>query len=440
MEGGKKPPDLFILNTVFPDPASVFSFRLKKLEEIQADCLVVFDTNALLVPYTVDRSSLVAIREAIEPLVEQGRLVIPGQVAREFAKHRAGKIVEVVEKLNGKMAQVGKWQIEGSPIPLLESHPGYSRAVEIERNLRALHDEYTDALKEVVNDIKGWTWDDPVSCMYGELFKSDVIQDPPLTEGERKSIEQDWQRRKENKIPPGFEDESAGDLIIWRTILHVAEQAKKSVIFVSQETKADWRYHRRADGKVANLLYPRYELVDELRRATGGESFHIVPLSEFLSVFAAAPDAVDDVRRSESEEEAMPYGPDLNYPVVTPVNQDAAAVAAAAEYAKALEWEKARWEKERREPRPQADDPVERWVPVLRQDKLLTAELRAIYALAGGKVGVTLSMQGISKALGVSHMSRVSELRIAGLVSTGMMGSLLTTVPAGLEALRRLEE
>src|SRR5262249_23484684 len=141
-----------------------------------------------------------------------------------------------------------------------------------------------------------WEWNDPVSLLYGTLFPKEVVVD---TAKPHNDIREEHARRFANKIPPGYKDQSnehqgIGDLLIWLTILELGSARQSSVIFVSGEEKADW-WHRSEH----QYLYPRYELVDEFRRASGGHSFHIVKFSKFLELFGASDQVVAEVRAEE---------------------------------------------------------------------------------------------------------------------------------------------
>lgn len=94
--------NILISNIIYPDAESLFKFQLAPLEEIKNDCLVVIDTNVLLLPYTVNQKSLEEIRKTYAELIASKRLVIPGQVAREFARNRATKIAEFTSNSQGK--------------------------------------------------------------------------------------------------------------------------------------------------------------------------------------------------------------------------------------------------------------------------------------------------------------------------------------------------
>ncbi len=102
-----------------------------------------------------------------------------------------------------------------------------------------------------------------------------------------------------NKLPPGYKDASKddhgiGDQLVWRCIIAIAKEKRLPIVFVSGDVKSDWFY--RAEGKA---LFPRFELVDEIRRTSGGKSFHIINFSEFLALFGANTTAVDEVQKEE---------------------------------------------------------------------------------------------------------------------------------------------
>lgn len=283
--------DIFIANSTYPDAEPIFTVRPKTLEEIKSDCFVVLDTNSLLVPYTISKESLEQIRNTCKALAAEKRLVVPGQVAREFAKNRANKITELYQQLSAKRDSASS--IKKGTYPLLESFEEYQKALGIEDEINGLLTKYREAVTKVLEHIKGWAWDDPVSLLYGELFTDGVVIDTPLDEGKMKA---ELSRRKLHNIPPGYKDTGAGDLLIWFTILDIGRTYKKSVIFVSGDEKSDW-YHKSNQ----EALYPRYELVDEYRRNSDGQSFHIIQFSRFLYLYGANEKVVEEVRNEETQ-------------------------------------------------------------------------------------------------------------------------------------------
>ena len=288
--------DIFISNSVYPDAESIFTARLQPLEEIKDDSFVVLDTNALLVPYTISPKSLGEIRETYENLVSKSRLIIPGQVAREFAKQRANKLSELFQQLNRKLSNLP--QLQRGKYPLLENLPFYQDAISLEKEIDELLREYKRTIGNVLQSIREWTWDDPVSSLYSELFSKGVVIDPELDKDELKD---ELSRRKTHHIPPGYkdagkDDKGIGDLLIWFTILEIGKQHKQSVIFVSGDEKTDWWY--QSEGQA---LYPRYELIDEYRRCSDGQSFHIVSFSGLLDLYGVSEEVISEIREKEEQ-------------------------------------------------------------------------------------------------------------------------------------------
>jgi rRNA-processing protein FCF1 len=286
-------PNIFIRRSVYPEAEGIFSFRPKRLEEIKDECLVVLDTNSLLVPYTTGKNSLEQISKIYRRLVTAKRLVVPGQVAREFAEHRVTKLKELYQQISRKQAKLGLGNY-----PLLDNLSEYQKAHELEKQLSDSLREYNETITAILDIVGNWYWDDPVSALYGDLFAADVVVDPDFDDKEiRKRLEKDILY----KLPPGYkdagkDDEGIGDLLIWQTILDLSRVHKKSVIFVSLDKKADWL--SQSEGRP---LYPRYELVDEFRRASSGQSFHILKFSTFLDLFGATEDVVEEVRKEEMQ-------------------------------------------------------------------------------------------------------------------------------------------
>jgi hypothetical protein len=265
------------------------------LNEAKATACIVLDTNALLVPYGTGAQALSQVEQTYRQLLKEGRLIVPAQVAREFARNRVTKLAELHQRLVRRRSQLLSFQ-QGS-YPLLDHLDEYKRLREVEKKLDSLSSEYRDLIASVVEHVKSWEWNDPVSILYGKLLTPDVVVDIVKT---TEDVKAEHARRTLHKIPPGYRDESKddngiGDLLIWLTILEVGSVRKTSVIFVSGEEKSDW-WHR-SEGQP---LYPRFELVDEYRRASGGQSFHIVKFSELLELYGASSETVAEVREGES--------------------------------------------------------------------------------------------------------------------------------------------
>jgi hypothetical protein len=210
-------------------------------------------------------------------------------VAREFAKNRASKISEIVQQLSTKRDSIPP--VKRSTYPLLSPLLAFQKHVELEQKINQLLSEYRLSISNILQVISDWTWNDPVSELYRELFSKEVVYDLPL---DQDLFTAEFRKRKRQRIPPGFKDKGIGDLIIWKTILDHGKKTNRDVILVSNDVKTDWWYQSDKES-----LYPRFELVDEFRRETGGRSVHIVTFSKFLDLYGASEAVIEEVRVEE---------------------------------------------------------------------------------------------------------------------------------------------
>lgn len=288
--------NIFILHDIYPDIKSVFSRKLKSIDEIKGDCLVVLDTNALLVPYNIGQESLDQIKQTYKKLVAGGRLFIPGQVSREFVKNRPMKLMDLYGRISKKRDIQSP---KSEKYALLETFPEYKAILEAENDIESKIKEYRKSVGKLLDVIKSWSWNDPVSVMYDEVFNNDTIID---IEFDRDEFTKDLEKRITYNIPPGYKDSSKddkgmGDLLIWHTILSIGSSRNKDIIFVSGEEKSDW-WHKSDH----NNIYPRYELIDEYKRSTNGKDFHIVSFSKMLDIFGVSKNVVDEVKNEEKHQ------------------------------------------------------------------------------------------------------------------------------------------
>lgn len=282
----------------YPSPVKAFGFFLKSIPEIKDDCLFVLDANVLLLPFTTDVKNLEAIKNVYKNLGDSDKLFLPAQAVREYLDNRAQKLADINEALSKKSNQ--SFNYVGAH-PLLGGLDKYKEVLEQESILKTAIKDYQVKIRETLEAVQAWGWNDPVSKMYHEVLIDRVLNDDDL---DPKVISADLKRRNELNIPPGYKDKSkeqnaAGDLLIWHELLNLAEQKNSHVIFVSGDEKADW-WHQ--SGK--NPLYPRFELVDEFREKTNGKSFHIISLSKLLSLFETDDEVVESIKVSEAESKA----------------------------------------------------------------------------------------------------------------------------------------
>lgn len=290
----KRKENILVANLVYPEPANIFKSDLKSLDDIKQACCIVFDTNVLLLPYTIGSSSFSEITKLYRTLSAEKRIFIPGQVAREFANNRPLKICEIYKQLLDKKSKLDI--LRGGKYPLLEEIEEYKDNIKIEKEIAELNKKYKENIDRIISHIKSWNWNDPVSLMYNQYISEECIIDLEI---DIEDLLNDLKMRQVHKIPPGYKDSSKGDkgigdLLIWKTILHIGKQQNNDIIFVSGDLKADWWY-----GSNRQNIYPRYELIDEFRRFTKGKTIHIVEFSTLLNLLGVAETIVKEVRNVE---------------------------------------------------------------------------------------------------------------------------------------------
>lgn len=89
-------------------------------------------------------------------------MFIPAQVAREFAKNRGEKIQNLFHEITLKQ----NLNVKRSEYRILEPFPEYSELIKIEEELASKLNEYRKVVGEILNHIRLWRWNDPVSNLY----------------------------------------------------------------------------------------------------------------------------------------------------------------------------------------------------------------------------------------------------------------------------------
>lgn len=286
--------DAFWLEDTYPDASGLFSYKPATTKIIVAESFVALDANVLLWPYELNSASLAEIDRVYGELQSSGRLVVPAQAAREFYKHRARKLAALSEQIEGAITRAKKQPLQGT-IPLLQDDEDYKAAQAIAKDIINSSKKLSEKLEVVKTSLQSDVGNDPVSAVYRKHLAHAVVE---LKGMGRSEILSEVERRARLHIAPGFKDQGkedggVGDYIIWRTILQQAEDRQTHCLFVTNEEKADWWV------KSGGAFQPRPELLDEYRRASGGHSLHILPLSELLSRFSAKKAVVQGVQALE---------------------------------------------------------------------------------------------------------------------------------------------
>ena len=285
--------DNFYLEKIFPEPSKLFEFEFKDLDSICKDCIYVFDTNVLFVPFLVSNKGFKDYKKIATELVKNKRLVIPARVAREFAKNRGENIKTLFRKLQEARERLGRGGFDLDSLPVFEDDTNYKRIKEIESEVNKFRTEYREKIDELSVKIKKWNWNDPVSLFYKKLWTNDSIIEMKI---ETDKVQADLKFRQEHQIAPGYKDKNKvdggiGDLIIWQTIMEISKDRQKDIVFVTNEEKNDWFYNEKNTS-----LYPKFELFDEFRRFTAGHSISIINFEQFLVSQKASEETIKEIK------------------------------------------------------------------------------------------------------------------------------------------------
>lgn len=252
--------------------------------------LIVFDTCALLDFYYMTPGHQVIMSDILRYLSD--RIWLPAQVVYEYEKNRDSAISKPIkEKYQDKLIQknsfvndlkafINQWERQ-------YYHPYFS-TVKMQEIKDALNDiepkiaqikttmamEYQERKKEI-RDIPNH------DCLADAIRSLD--HGTPFSFAEIKDIVKEGAIRYANQIAPGYKDAETkngirkyGDLFVWKETLRHAKEAKRDVIFVTNDTKADWvivdetdRDEKAEKPAAAEIGMPRRELLVEFEEETG---------------------------------------------------------------------------------------------------------------------------------------------------------------------------
>jgi len=286
---------------IFTNPKRIFCKTFKSVDQLSQNCIYVLDTNVLLLPYTVGNKELTEIERVYASLLAEEKLLLPSQVAKEFAKNRPKKLEEMFKALSDYLSRVKTFEMP--KYPMLAQLPEYEQILQIEEQVAPLSKQYKKQISKILEHIRLLNWDDKVSMMYSRLFGEEVVVDHNWQHDE---IKKELDARHKFNLPPAYKDKSKddggiGDLIIWKDLLRLGTEKKCDILFVTGDEKADW-FHQSMSAKI----YPRYELLHEFKEATGGQDVYFISLSDLIELFSDKIDIVENIRIVEEQTRFRP--------------------------------------------------------------------------------------------------------------------------------------
>lgn len=275
-----------------------YSPSKEQFDELLAGGLIVLDANVLLDLYRTPTDARGQFLEILERVKD--RLWIPYQAGLEFHRNRAKVISDKGKNISEILSTAAKSfsDIKNDVTALdidkyglgIESKPLLAELEQVQTKLSEAIGKIHDAQLEMAKS-------DPIQEKLFDLY-AEKVGPGPKDQAELTSLIADGEKRYEDKIPPGYEDQGKsknpndayffhngikyerrfGDLIFWRQIIaHLKTNKCDKVILVSSEKKEDW--WRILDGK---RFGPHPELIQEMRREAEVSIFWMYPPDQFM--------------------------------------------------------------------------------------------------------------------------------------------------------------
>lgn len=256
------------------------------------DCALIFDTNLFSQLFKIFPTARKEFYSWIDDRIVEKRVAIPNWAVNEYTRRY------ITNRLADYVGEHAKLKNVGDDLQRMESflkmYVDDDMLKGTSYSSKAAYftdwDNIISCLKKVTSAIR------PVTDYISEL--NDEIRDrfgKVVMESNIHSISSsifyEAEARRENQVPPGFEDgkkdnNKYGDLVIWKEILlHCEKRGIKKAILITNDGKKDWVYKpqkRTFHTKIINnedyqLADPR--LVDEFYSATSSEEFWIINFS-----------------------------------------------------------------------------------------------------------------------------------------------------------------
>ncbi len=153
--------------------------------------------------------------------------------------------------------------------------------------------DYLKAIDGLISQVADWSWDDPISSIYVNIFTAAKIVKHTLNDEELKN---DLKWRITHNIPPGYKDKAKddggiGDVLIWHSLIELAKTQGKNVVFVTDEQKADWVVKNSS----ALPFAVRPELAHEFHQKTN-HYFGLISFPDFLKRNGAPEETVHQAK------------------------------------------------------------------------------------------------------------------------------------------------
>jgi hypothetical protein len=301
--------DPFIRNKKYPRAESIFSFKYKSIDEIKDNCIFILDTPVLLYLYKARLSTIQALKEVYQELISLNRFFIPAQVAREFADLKNESLKQMQGKMSFNMEPtLPKFESQLANFPaLMKSLPEYEELERIEKEIdnelknfrfKILLSDYEQKLNSLLQSSQTWLGNDPITNIYKELFRNQVVVELNNLKERREEIKKEVDARAAHQIPPVMNisknDGGLGSYLSWLVMMQIGKDLDTNIVLVTSPGNIDWMNMSNSQ-----FGYLHNELAYEFANETKGRSFNIISLSNLLRMFKLDNSIINDIETIE---------------------------------------------------------------------------------------------------------------------------------------------
>lgn len=256
----------------------------KSEEEISLlweNSIIVFDTNILLDMYRFPDKERDEFMQVLRFFKD--RIWLPYQVASEYHEELITVIMDPYKTCQKEKEAIKTFR--NTLISLTQPQSNIRIKMALKENTINTINQSLNCLEEELQQIMEKSFQRLTDCKIpndiAELFEGKIGNG--FTKNELSEIYENAEKRYTQRIPPGYDDEKKtgdrkyGDFVIWQELIKYAKEAKKSIIFISNDCKKDWirEIHSRKIG-------PHIELLEEFKRETNGQDILIYTTKRFL--------------------------------------------------------------------------------------------------------------------------------------------------------------
>ncbi|MBO6636065.1 PIN domain-containing protein [Parvibaculum sp.] len=278
----------------------------EEMDGIWAEGFLTVDANVLLDLYRYHEQTRERLLKALEAWTD--RVWLSEQASEEFFRNRRTVITsaeKTFKEATSSVEEISKAALGG--ISKLRGHRLVPRHVvdKFDDDVQKVISEATSEIEKAKNKHPDYLDKDQILDRILTLF--DGCVGSPLDEKQRRALFEEGEKRRLEKVPPGYLDDGKegdrvyGDFLLWRQTLDFAKARAVPIVLVTSERKEDW-WEKQGGRRVA----PRPELLREALQYAGQrvviyQTDHFLEISSDRGAVEADADSVEEIREVSKE-------------------------------------------------------------------------------------------------------------------------------------------